>query len=164
MTALFLMQRPTARCSCAPNGSRVFQLPFTQARAALTEADAADERRFANDLNKAQQLRRQAAKLKNIGINSGSDLLVNKTKQLSERAAKIEAAAKPAHQERGAGDIRLTNSGTHAKALISLEDVAVTRLMAACFTRRGQKWISQGDRIVLLGTNGTGKTQFIRMI
>ena len=145
-------------------GSRVFQLPFTQARAALAEADAADERRFANDLNKAQQLRRQAAKLKNIGINSGSDLLVNKTKQLSERAAKIEAAAKPAHQERGAGDIKLTNSGTHAKALISLEDVAVTTPDGRQLYTTGTKWISQGDRIVLLGSNGTGKTQFIKMI
>lgn len=144
--------------------SRVFQLPFTQARAALTEADAADERRFANDLNKAQQLRKQAAKLKNIGINSGSDLLITKTKQLSERAAKIEAAAKPAHLERGAGDIKLTNSGTHAKALIALDDVAVETPDGRQLYTTGKKWIGQGDRVVLLGTNGTGKTQLVKMI
>ncbi len=144
--------------------SRTFVLPFTQARAALDEADAADERRFANDLNKASQLRKQAAKLKNIGINSGSDLLVNKTKQLTERAAKIEAAAKPAHQERGAGDIRLTNSGTHAKALISLDDVTVETPDGRQLYTTGKKWISPGDRIVLLGTNGTGKTRLIKMI
>lgn len=80
--------------------SRDFALSFTPARAALDEADAADERRFANDLNKASLLRKQAAKLKNIGINSGFDLLITKTKQLTERAAKIEAAAKPAHREK----------------------------------------------------------------
>ena len=144
--------------------SRIFPLPFTKARAALAEADAADDRRFANDLNKAQQLRRQAAKLKNIGINSGSDLLITKTKQLSERAAKIEAAAKPAHQERGAGDIKLTNSGTHAKALISLDDVAVTTPDGRLLYTTGKKWIAQGERVVLLGTNGTGKTQMVKMI
>lgn len=144
--------------------SRVFQLSFTPARAALDEADAADDRRFANDLNKAQQLRKQAAKLKNIGINSGSDLLVTKTKQLNERAARIEAAARPAHQERGAGDIRLANSGTHAKALITLDDIAVTTPNERLLYRTGKKWIVQGDRVVLLGTNGTGKTQLVRRI
>ncbi|MEJ8562671.1 ABC-F family ATP-binding cassette domain-containing protein [Yoonia sp. GPGPB17] len=144
--------------------SRVFQLPFTKARDALAEADAADERRFANDLNKAQQLRKQAAKLKNIGINSGSDLLVNKTKQLSERAAKIEAAAKPAHHERGAGDIKLTNSGTHAKALIALDDAEVSTPDGRLLYKTGKKWIAHGDRVVLLGTNGTGKTQLVQLI
>lgn len=144
--------------------SRVFQLPFTAARAALDETDAADERRFANDLNKAQQLRKQAAKLKNIGINSGSDLLITKTKQLNDRAARIEAAAKPAHQDRSAGDIRLANSGTHAKALITLEDASVSTPDGRLLYRTGQKWILPGDRIVLLGANGTGKTQLVKMI
>ncbi len=144
--------------------SRAFALPFTQARTALDEADAADERRFANDLNKASQLRKQAAKLKNIGINSGSDLLITKTKQLTERAAKMEAAAKPAHREKGAGDIKLTNSGTHAKALITLDHVTVKAPDGRELYKTDKKWIGKGDRIVLLGTNGTGKTQLVKMI
>lgn len=144
--------------------SRVFQLPFAAARIALDEADAAGERRFSNDLNKAQQLRKQAAKLKNIGINSGSDLLVVKTKQLNERAAQMEAAAKPAHQERTAGDIRLVNSGTHAKALITLNDIQVETPDGRPPYKTGQKWVLPGDRIILLGANGTGKTQLVKMI
>jgi ATPase subunit of ABC transporter with duplicated ATPase domains len=147
-----------------PEGSRVFQLPFTAARLALEEADAADERRFSNDLNKAQQLRKQAAKLKNVGINSGSDLLLTKTKQLTERAAKMEQAAKPAHHERSAGDIRLVNSGTHVKTLITLSDVPVDTPGGKLLYKTGQKWISQGDRVILLGANGTGKTLLIKMI
>lgn len=144
--------------------SRVFQLPFTAARVALDEADAADERRFSNELNKAQQLRKQAAKLKNIGINSGSDLLITKTKQLNERAAQMEAAAKPAHQERSAGDIKLANSGTHAKALVTLNDVPVETPDGRMLYKTGQKWILPGDRIVLLGANGTGKSRLVKMI
>ena len=42
-------------------GSRVFALPYSRARAALSEADAAQGRQFGNDLAKAEQLRRQAA-------------------------------------------------------------------------------------------------------
>lgn len=147
-----------------PENTRTFQLPFTDARAALEETDAADARRFANDLNKAQQLRRQAAKLKNIGVNSGSDLLLVKTKALTERADKMEAAAQPAHREKGAGDIRLANSGTHAKALITLEDIDVETPDGRFLYKTGQKWITKGDRVVLLGANGTGKTQLVKMI
>ena len=144
--------------------SRDYPLPFSHARAELAKSDEADERRFANDLNKASQLRKQAAKLKNIGINSGSDLLITKTKQLSERAAKLEAAAKPAHQEKSAGEIKLTNRGTHAKALITLDDPDVTTPDGTLLYRTGQKWIERGDRVVLLGANGTGKTQLVRML
>jgi len=147
-----------------PERSRVFPLPFSKARIALDEADAEDARKFANDLNKAQQLRKQAAKLKNIGINSGSDLLQIKTKQLTERAQKMEAAARPAHREHGAGEIKLGNSGTHAKALITFEDAAVETPDGRPLYRTGKKWITQGDRVVLLGANGTGKTQLINMV
>src|SRR5436190_19385202 len=108
-----------------PEQSQVFSLPYTRARAALREADASDERRYQRDLKTAQQLRQQAAKLNNIGINSGSDLLLSKTKQLKQRAGKLEDSAMPAHLERSAGIIRLANSGTHAKVLVTLDEATV---------------------------------------
>lgn len=141
--------------------SRLFPIPFSHARVALDEADAADGRQFDNDMKKAAALRRQAAKLKNIGINSGSDLLIAKTKQLKERASKLEDAARPSHAERSAGAIRLTNSGTHAKALISFEDVQISTPGGRHLFKTGQVWINRGDRIVLLGRNGTGKTRLM---
>lgn len=147
-----------------PENSRVFPLPYSAARAALDTADAADERRLANDMNKARQLRRQAAALKNVGVNSGSDLLLTKTKQLTDRADRLEASARPVHRERGAGDIRLGNSGTHAKALITLDDLAVEAPDGRLLYRTGQKWIGRGDRVVLLGQNGAGKTRLVQMI
>ncbi len=144
--------------------SRAFALPYSRARAALVEADAAQGRQFDNDLAKADQLRRQAAKLKNIGLNNGSDLLVMKTKQLKDRAEKIEAQAKAAFKEVSAGEIRLANSGTHAKALVTLNDASVTAPDGRLLFKTGQKWIEKGDRVVLLGRNGAGKTQMVRAV
>lgn len=144
--------------------SRMFSLPYSKAKVALDLADAADERRFENDLNKADQLRRQAAKLKNIGINSGSDLLITKTKQLKDRAEKIEAQARPGHKENSAGTIRLANSGTHAKALIALNDAAISTPDGRALFSTGQKWIERGDRVVLLGANGTGKSRLVMAV
>lgn len=141
-----------------PERSRVFALPYSAARVALAEADGADKRQYENRLKEAEQLRKQAAKLKNIGINSGSDLLVVKTKQLKDRAEKIEAEARPAHKDLSAGAIRLSNSGTHAKALISLNDAPVNTPDGRLLFRTGQKWIERGDRVVVLGANGAGKS------
>ena len=147
-----------------PEQSQIFSLPFTPARAALREADASDERRYQRDLKTAQQLRQQAAKLNNIGINSGSDLLLSKTRQLKARAEKLEDAAKPAHLERSAGNIKLANRGTHAKVLVALEDAAVATPDGRLLFRTGKQFICKGDRIVLLGPNGSGKTRLLTML
>ncbi len=144
--------------------SRAFALPYSRARAALDEADAADARRFDNDLAKADQLRRQAAKLKNIGINSGSDLLVVKTRQLTERAEKIEAGARPAHLERSAGAIKLAHGGSHAKAMLAFEDAQIATPDGRPLFRTGKLWIEKGDRVVLLGPNGAGKSRLVAAV
>ena len=147
-----------------PERSQIFSLPYTQARAALGEVDASDERRYRRDLKAAEQLRQHAAKLNNIGINSGSDLLLQKTKQLKQRAEKLEDAAKPAHLERSAGTIKLANRGTHAKVLIALDDAAVTTPDGRLLFKTGKLLICKGDRIVLLGPNGAGKTRLVAML
>ncbi|MGZ9724417.1 ABC-F family ATP-binding cassette domain-containing protein [Rhizobium miluonense] len=141
-----------------------YALPYSRARAALDEVNASDERRYQKEMKTAQQLRKQAAKLYNLGVNSGSDLLTVKTKQLKARAEKLEDGARPGYRERSSGSIKLTNRGIQAKVLLTLEDAAVTTPDGALLFKTGQQWICQGDRIVLLGQNGAGKTRFVEMI
>ncbi|MCA1442275.1 ABC-F family ATP-binding cassette domain-containing protein [Ensifer sp. IC4062] len=147
-----------------PDQSQMFSLPYSRARSALDEIDASDERRYQKEMKTAQQLRRQAAKLNNIGINSGSDLLTVKTKQLRQRAERLEDAARPGFQERSSGAIRLANRGTHAKTLLTLDNVSVETPSGRLLFKTGKLWICQGDRIVLLGPNGAGKSRLIDMI
>jgi ATPase subunit of ABC transporter with duplicated ATPase domains len=144
--------------------SPVFALPYTRAQEALDQADAAIGRQHELDLRAARQLRRQAAKLKNIGINSGSDLLITKTKQLTDRAAKIEASATAAYKQRSAGEIRLETSEAHARALISVAPCEVTAPDGRRLFRCPQLWIGPGDRVVLMGANGAGKSRFLAMV
>jgi len=146
-----------------PGTSRVFALPFSAAKTALAGEDNAAEASREKDMKEASRLRRNAGELKNIGINSGSDLLQKKAKQLRERAESLEQNVKAVHRERS-GDIRLGNSGTHARVMVAFDDVAITRPDGEPLFRTGRLHLFQGDRIVLLGRNGAGKSQFIKLL
>ena len=102
-----------------PGVSRIYAHPYSRARQLLAEDDAAQEAKLAKDAREVDRLRRNANELKNVGINSGSDLLLKKSKQLRERAAALEQTLTPVHAERS-GDIRLANRGTHAKVMLAL--------------------------------------------
>jgi len=143
--------------------SHFFAHPFSKARQLLADADAAAETAQEKQLKEAKRLRRNANELKNIGINSGSDLLTVKAKYLRQRAEAIEAGARPLHQERS-GTIRLTNSGTHAKVLIDIADVTVTTPKGEPLFKIGKLHAFQEDRIVILGANGAGKSQLVRLL
>ncbi|QPF84010.1 ABC-F family ATP-binding cassette domain-containing protein [Bradyrhizobium genosp. L] len=157
----FLDATTTRTLFLRPERSQLFALPYTPARAAVDEIDASEERRHARDMKTAKQLRQQAAKLNNLGINSGSDLLLSKTRQLKQRAERLEETAKPAHVERSAGTIRLANRDTHAKVLIRLNDAAIATPDGRPLFRTGRHFVCRGDRIALLGANGAGKTRLV---
>ncbi|WP_439598763.1 ATP-binding cassette domain-containing protein [Falsiroseomonas sp.] len=106
--------------------SAEFAAPYSAARASLAELDEATARRHETELRQATRLRQQAAKLHNIGVNSGSDLLKVKTKQQQDRAERIEAATRPAYREGSAGQIRLADGSTHARTLLTLDTLKVT--------------------------------------
>jgi len=146
-----------------PAGSRYFPLAYSAARTEIEREDASHAAQNEKDLKEAAKLRKQAAKLNNIGINSGSDLLVVKTKQLRDRAARIEDAVRPVHKERS-GEIKLANSGTHARLMLAIENVDVATPDGRKLFRIDKLHIFQGDRVVLLGKNGSGKTQLVRLL
>ncbi len=148
-----------------PGTSRAYAHPYSTARRLLAEDDAADERKHAKDAREVDRLRRNAGALKNIGVNSGSDLLQRKSMQLRDRAERLEQTLRAAHTERP-GDIRLASRGTHAKVLATLRDVTVRapgREGAALF-RVEKLDIRLGDRMVLLGRNGVGKSRLVALL
>ncbi len=159
----FLDQTTNRTLFLRPGTSRDFALAYSRARDALDELDAADRKKQENERKEAGRLRRNAAKLTNIGINSGSDLLTIKAKQLKDRATRIEEAQKDLHKERSAA-IELSNAGTHARVLVALENVAIATPDGRELFHIGKQHIFAGDRIVLLGANGTGKSLFVKLL
>ncbi|MBX3499609.1 MAG: ABC-F family ATP-binding cassette domain-containing protein [Alphaproteobacteria bacterium] len=146
-----------------PEASRYYDHPFSTARRLLADDDAAQEARFARDAREADRLRRSAGELKNIGINSLSDAAQKKAAQIYRRAEALERTMKPAHVER-AGDIRLANRGTHARVMLGLDRVTVRTPDGRALFTTGRLEIRQGDRIVVLGANGVGKSRFVALL
>ena len=146
-----------------PENCRQYAHPFSRARALLAEDDAAQEAKQQRNAKEAERLRRNAGHLRNVGVNSGSDLLLKKSKQLTGRAEAIEQTLRPLLKER-AGDIRLANRGTHAKVLVSLDRVEVATPDGQALFHTGVLKIFQHDRIVVNGANGVGKSQFVRLL
>src|SRR5699024_848677 len=62
------------------------------------------------------------------------------------------------------GEIRLSNSGTHARVMIALEGVAVLAPDSRPLIRIPKLHIFQSDRVVVLGHNGTGKSRLLEVI
>jgi ATPase subunit of ABC transporter with duplicated ATPase domains len=146
-----------------PEGPRSYAHPFSRARQLLADDDAAQEAVAAREAKEADRLRRNAGHLRNIGINSGSDLLLKKSKYLTARADAIEESLRPVAQVK-AGEIRLASRGTHAKVLVSLDNVPVPTPDGRVLFRTGVLKIFQHDRIVLLGENGVGKSRLVHLL
>ncbi len=159
----FLDAATTRTLFLRPSSCPAYAHPYTKARALLADDDAALERKLAKDGKEVDRLRRNAAELKNVGVNSGSDLLQKKAMYLTKRADSLEQNLKPAHAEK-AGDIRLANRGTHAKMMLALAEVKVAAPDGTALFTVKKFDLFQGDRVVLLGRNGVGKSVFVRML
>src|SRR3712207_4131794 len=125
--------------------------------------DAAAQAQREKTLREVKRLRQSAQELRNVGINSGSDAAQVKSAQIRRRAEALEQTARSVHKER-TGEIRLGNRGTHARVLVALENVTVHTPDERKLFTIPKLAVAQGDRIVVLGRNGAGKSQLIGLL
>jgi len=146
-----------------PEESISFAHPYRRARELLDAHDSAAQTQREKTMREVKRLRQSASELRNVGINSGSDAAQVKSAQIKRRADALEQAARAVHRERP-GEIRLGNRGTHARVLVALDNVTVQAPDGRRLFAIPKLEIAQGDRIVVLGRNGAGKSQFVRLL
>ncbi|WP_201829723.1 ABC-F family ATP-binding cassette domain-containing protein [Microvirga zambiensis] len=146
-----------------PEESISFAHPYRRARDLLDAHDSAAQTQREKTLREVKRLRQSASELRNVGINSGSDAAQVKSAQIKRRADALEQAARAVHRERP-GEIRLGNRGTHARVLVALDNVTVLSPDGRRLFAIPKLEIAQGDRIIVLGRNGAGKSQFVRLL
>ncbi|MBB3020987.1 ATPase subunit of ABC transporter with duplicated ATPase domains [Microvirga lupini] len=146
-----------------PEESIAFAHPYRRARDLLEAHDASAQAQREKTLREVKRLRQSAQELRNVGINSGSDAAQIKSAQIKRRADALEQTARVLHRERP-GEIRLGNRGTHARLLVALENVTVEAPDGRRLFMIPKLEVAQGDRIVVLGRNGAGKSQLVQLL
>ncbi|WP_419896619.1 ATP-binding cassette domain-containing protein [Roseomonas sp. USHLN139] len=147
-----------------PADSFLAPAPYARAVQLLAARAEAQAGRAARAAGEADRLRRSAAELKNVGVNRRSDTALRKSAQLGRRAAVVEASAPPPPAAPRAGTIRLAVGALHAKRLLTVEDQWVTAPDGKRLFRSGALAIGAGERLVLLGANGSGKSSFLQLL
>lgn len=136
---------------------------YSRAKTLLAADDKAAASHRDTELKELERLEASAHELRQIGINDRSDTARLKAKQIQRRADVMRAALTEVHVEERR-DIKLSNSGTYTKRLIEIKDLTVSAPDGTKLFHIPKLDIMQNDRIVILGINGSGKSQFVKAI
>lgn len=159
----FLDQCTNRTLFLRPKESRLYSYSFSRARELLLDDDRALENKKDREFMELQRLRKSAHALRQIGVNNYSAAALRKSIQIAKRADAIEDSLPEIHVE-PQRDVRLSSRDSHSKRLLRIQDLTVTRPDGAALFGIKQLEILKGQRVVLLGRNGTGKTQLVKRI
>ncbi|MGL6555607.1 ATP-binding cassette domain-containing protein [Aeromonas dhakensis] len=139
-----------------------FALPCSQARAALAAEDEQARLRRADEQKEIDRLSASSKRLAIWGREHDNEKLVRQAKSMEKRIARLQeeqsqvAALAPWRLE-------LRGLSLPADTLLRLEilDVAPAPALPPLLRAEGL-WLRAGDRVALLGANGTGKSSLLR--
>lgn len=136
---------------------------FSEAKVQLVQDDTAFSAQRAKELKEVERLEKSAAELKQTGANFHSDSASKKSAQMAKRADDLRAQVHE-NQIDIRRDIKLPNSGVYAKHLVELKNITIKAPDGRELIGIDKLTIANGERIVLLGFNGTGKSTLVNAI
>lgn len=146
-----------------PVRSVAYPQNFSRAKEQLAQDDRAFAAQREKELKEVERLEKSAAELKQTGANFHSDSASKKSAQMAKRAEDLRSQV---HENTVdvRRDIVLPNSGLHAKHLVDIKDIKIAAPDGRELISIGRLSIGRGERIVLLGLNGTGKSTLVTKI
>ncbi|MFC5704962.1 ABC-F family ATP-binding cassette domain-containing protein [Aeromonas eucrenophila] len=139
-----------------------FALPCSQARVALAEEDDNARQRRADEQKEIDRLSASSKRLAIWGREHDNEKLVRQAKSMEKRIVRLQEE----QSQVGAGApwrLELHGLGLQADALLRLEALEVRPApgLPPLLRAEGLR-LRSGDRVALLGANGTGKSSLLR--
>lgn len=146
-------------------GSEIIEYQYTyeQAVKLLQEEDTIAATQRSKEIKEMTRLKRSAHQLRQIGVNNYSAAALKKSNQIAKRAAGIETKLTTVYNE-NKRDIKLSNSGIHTKRLIGFDNVDIFSPDGSPLFHIDRLDIMQGERLVIFGKNGCGKSQLLKTL
>ena len=140
----------------------VHNLPYSLAREQLLNEDLAAAK--SRQLEEAEITRiRNAAKRLHIWSNGRNPDMERRSKAIAHRADQLEEQKTEVYVARKR-EIDLNQESIRPNFLLNIHNITVHTPDGRPLFRIPEMSIAKGDRVAILGMNGTGKTQFLKML
>lgn len=140
-----------------------FAMPYSQARAALSELDEAARRTRAAEDKEIDKLRESAKRIAGWSRIHDSESLARKAKSMERRVERM--ATEVTFVSEGSGLALKVDTGfMQAKQIFTLDHASIVAPDGRPLFNVDELTFRPGDRIALLGINGCGKSSMIRAL
>jgi ATPase subunit of ABC transporter with duplicated ATPase domains len=140
-----------------------FELPFSEARHALAEADAAGRARRKSEDRELQRLRDSAHRLAEWGRVYSNEKFSYRAKSMEKRISKLEERQTVLPQTLRA-DLGIATSKTKSLSLLDIKDLTLSTPDGRHLGTIEKLSLRGGERLAVVGRNGCGKSTFMRAI
>ena len=144
-------------------GAYRFPYSYSRAKEFMYEKERELENALQDRRSEIERLAQSAKYQRQLGVNNFSDKASQKAKQI-EKKIRVLKTALPNRQPVDNVQIKLETESIEAKYLIKLYDFQVRSPLGELLFKVPELEIKRGDRVVITGANGSGKSSFLRVI